>query len=1623
VRRDLTFKTASIAGASDLTILAPIKKGLVPALDAMTYKTRVKRVLRLLHLGRTISHEYEIGRVISDAVERVGKIHSIRIAILEPEDKVLLVVTFDGAWESYIRVIWQKVSRLLDLIFCNTEGYKLGWESTYDDWCAWLRSAQAETMFLYSQPNLSNTDTHYLQSIERIHRRESDLQMADKEVAKFTMPSAESNAKSIWLYGVDLKNSPSSQKSPPVLIGLSFRQGLRTLVGLYHLSDAYMPTLGDGDILLRAAQELLAEFNEMVTSDETKDVFSVPMVTAKTHYLDALRWFFTAASYERTVPDLPPSQTNLYEQKDIQGGILDAYSDVSDGCLLLVAFRHTSEMAIFLKAFKPTTIFEQEKLQSGQIAQNISITVEGLRKSGYRDEEIAELPEEFIQGMDKRQGVLGDLYVNHPRRWRLPVLNWQGGINAQEETSDFLEPRVQLSSVHAVIQLRLRAKADATDSKEKLLEKLNEILGKDKVSGDFRNGATPLSIQWMHGLKDTEGKGVEHFGFREAASNPVYHRASSAKVPKFDNQVHIGEVLHGYPNKADHGAPANGAKSERVKKFLKNGSFLVIRKLRQDVGVLDAVLSQATATEPALSREILLAKMMGRWPAGAQNSDGEDIEGQRVGVDEVSADSNDFNFSGDGTGEKCPFHAHIRRANPRADKQEIDSTGKRTPRIVRRGMSYGARHIDLDDADANAKSLNSERGLVFMAYNASIGEQFEVIQRWIAGGNSTGTYSGQNDPFLGVAEPGRPRIFQFLHNDKVQRIALDGSDEIHTEAAPLVRLEWGMYLFTPSISALTELADRASKQGQVSTIEWSVERGALLIAELQALEKECGRTEAKLAWKTALEDPDSATDFKTSSIWAAIRKNHGGVLKTPFGVLVASQSLADQVLLDTAGNLTAHGYLPRMSHSFGALYLGMDAGRTDLAYEKESAVANDAVLEIGKNFKNTVSIAEKIVHEAIDKFVFDAIDSADADELRWQAAIDVRDLIDKVIAKFCEEWFGLSEEGGFFERGGMKWLSPVDSEAPRYPGHFMAPSRYVFQPHPSDTVRDVASIHGKALNRAMTSYLRAYGTKLKSSPSLVKTILEKGDELGDAGYAPRTILGLMMGFVPTTDGLMRRIALEWFREGRLWSLRSQLTGIAAGNVDHPDFSGSFSQAFKNAFLLRAAPELLWRTAKNDHAIGSGSHAVQIKSGETVIVGQISATHEGLESDGTAGFEDSYVYAFGDNRKHLASPKPTHACPGRSAAMGVMRGFLQGLVTCKHPMRPGAGALSFVVEGEVAQSKSGSNFEGLEGWSDMGAHLEQHAGSDQPTIPLFAIGDSWVYQYIELPTKGVFNLVTTLRKEGFSFEASSNNYPKISKDLINQFTMPGKKLVGLELKEAALTKRQTDLDDKKNPLEVMAILMSAGGNDIAAHEKNKKLEPDYKTARLFGLLVENPDSLEVAFDLTAKNKFFDELKEHYKLTLKMLLARMRAPILIHGYDFPIPDGRPALYDGKLAGLGPWLQGVFDEKKIRKDLHKTIMRDLIGRLNTLISDVVIDVEEFFSDEDRARLHFVNFAGILEKQDGYNDPPDGYKTYWANELHPTQRGFEILSQVVIDKLTEIGVVKADADIATVPAVAIVQ
>jgi hypothetical protein len=108
VQKDLVVKGRNLGGSSDLTLLAPIKPGFIPALESVSYKTRIKRVLETLHGARQSSHEFANARLLSDSIERVGAILSVRVAVLEPENKVLLAVSFDGSWESYIRILWAR---------------------------------------------------------------------------------------------------------------------------------------------------------------------------------------------------------------------------------------------------------------------------------------------------------------------------------------------------------------------------------------------------------------------------------------------------------------------------------------------------------------------------------------------------------------------------------------------------------------------------------------------------------------------------------------------------------------------------------------------------------------------------------------------------------------------------------------------------------------------------------------------------------------------------------------------------------------------------------------------------------------------------------------------------------------------------------------------------------------------------------------------------------------------------------------------------------------------------------------------------------------------------------------------------------------------------------------------------------------------------------------------------------------------------------------------------------------------------------------------------------------------------------------------------------------------------
>jgi Dyp-type peroxidase family len=1566
MRRDVVNKTGSLAGVSELTVVAPIKRGFVPALDAVTYKTRVQRVLHTLHLGRTAAHEHELARVLSDAVERVGRIHSVSLRVLEPGDQVELAVVFDGAWEAYVRVIWQKVARLLDLIFCNTEGYRLGWESSYDDWAAWLKRSQSETSFLYATPGITVPDVRYLQMLERRHRREGG-NPAEVQLAQLVIPTTEDIA-DLGIFGnddevgIDPTNAGFSTPIDPITAGRApFIQGLRGLVGLHRLTEWHLPGTHDETVLLRAARELLPEFLQMIRAGNT---YQTAIARGRERFDDAIEWFEQpdeALPAARVAP-LRPEISEPTSRRNVQGGILEAYANTQHGGLLLLNFTSPEALSAFLLSLEVTSA--DQALAPGAITTNIAFTVQGLRAAGLPETVVRQFPDEFVQGMESRAGLLGDLRINHPRRWRLPVRNWKLGAAAPDAAEGDPGPRVEMAAVHAVLQLRLNA-ADAKaaaqkPARERLYAEMQRLVR-------AHSGVVPLSIQWMSRL-DRFGAAVEHFGFADGKSNPVLKKSDAGRYYD-ENQVQLGEVLCGYPNRVDHVATPKDLTAREAHALMRDGSFLVVRKLRQDVEALESVLELATQpADAAVSRHELLAKMMGRWPADA----GPDA-GMPLAKVINPAKENDFTFDADPQGARCPLHAHIRRTNPRNNRPEAMS---RPPRIVRRGMSYGPWH-DRSEADPKRKqqSLAQERGSVFMAYNSSIGEQFEVVQRWVTGGNSAGSYSGQSDPFCGVAEPGRRRFFKFENGGEVCRVALDGSDALHAEPKPFVRLEWGAYLFAPSVRTLEMLQSRrpAIDEPACPAVAWDAEAGRVEIARLRTIESSQCPAAASLAWKEVLEDPQASADFKTAAVWASIRKHHGGVLRTPFGILVGSAALVDEVLVDAQGHLSAHGYLPRMQRSFGKIYLGFDAQDPADDYQKESLACNQAIMVLPVD--DAFTSARASTKRTLDVLVQRAqIEAQEDGQPAWDLTVEARELIDPMIADMCEKWFGVNTDGGHFTRGGYRWDWRPD-QPPTYPGHLLAPSRYFFQPNPLAEVESFGEAHGQALLAAMTAFLHAFANSLNAP--VARAVLDAGLDKGDFDFSARTLIGGLMGFVPTTDGNLRRVLNEWLREGTFWSLRARYAGEPSANLDVA--RSRLGRDLMTAMQVRTAPDLLWRTAKVQHRLGKvGPHQVVVQPGEKVVAGLSSVTQQRLEEQarGAAAAEGDSLWglevAFGGDRWKRA-PRPTHACPGSHAAMAVMLGFFSALVESALTLRTGPGPLTLSLDGRFGPADVPPTVEADRPRVPPGSVRNTDHAPRKPKEPVttyLGVGDSWLApQYGRLSP----NLCKPLADRRF-VQAKF-------------FGAPGALLQ--QLASAEILDNVVYYLNHVDPAEApQVLLLSAGGNDVVYPTSAPKKSP------LFQMLLQNPAAgADPLIESEVKTFVDEELFGHYCRIIDAVVASSTMPIVIHEYDHPRPDGRRAA-----PLIGPWLQPVFQLRGIgnagvgEDPRARDVMRRSIDRLDAVVSRL--------ERKYPGRVLHASLCGTLAREAGYEED---YKLFWANELHATERGFGLLADVIAKKLRQ--------------------
>lgn len=169
----------------------------------------------------------------------------------------------------------------------------------------------------------------------------------------------------------------------------------------------------------------------------------------------------------------------------------------------------------------------------------------------------------------------------------------------------------------------------------------------------------------------------------------------------------------------------------------------------------------------------------------------------------------------------------------------------------------------------------------------------------------------------------------------------------------------------------------------------------------------------------------------------------------------------------------------------------------------------------------------------------------------------------------------------------------------------------------------------------------------------------------------------------------------------------------------------------------------------------------------------------------------------------------------------------------------------------------------------------------------------------------------------------------------------------------------------------AVLLSGGGNDIAGDEFSMLL--NHKNS---GLPVLNADIVTGLID-----RRLDATITSLVSAVTVLCERSfskKIPILLHGYAYPVPDGRGYAGGGWILP-GPWLEPGFRVKGYGDlDQNTAVMKILIDRFNVVVSAIAR------RSGLKSYVSYVNLVGLLSNRRAT------YKTWWADELHPTKRGF---------------------------------
>jgi Dyp-type peroxidase family len=452
-------------------------------------------------------------------------------------------------------------------------------------------------------------------------------------------------------------------------------------------------------------------------------------------------------SIKEAVVGNPSTQAPTLDLQEIQATILRPRPAPYFGTHVLLRIEDARAGREFLRRLTPHVDSSAGWWNADDAWLAAGISHAGLAALGLQEASLQSFPEAFRAGMAARAAQLGDTGVNDPKQWDLPF-----------GTGD--------------VHIGLSAFSDTK-------EKWHQILGVARKQFEGFSGVSVLAMQDF----GAQPGDLNPLGYKDGIDQPAIEGSGVEPLPGQGRPIKAGEFILGYPGEA--GVPLPMPQPDILGR---NGTFVGFRKYQSRVGAFNRFLRANGSTEE--ERELLAAKLVGRWRSGAPLTLAPDVANPALGADPQR--NNDFNYARDPRGLQVPLGSHIRRMNPR-DTHLSRLTDVNIHRLIRRGTTYG------EPYDPNALSEEDDkvpRGAYFLFISAKAMATIEFLQQeWINDGNFIGV-GGEHDPIIGLQEDGAT----FTIPKEPVRRRLHGIETFNV-------LRGGEYFFMPSLSALRWLAE------------------------------------------------------------------------------------------------------------------------------------------------------------------------------------------------------------------------------------------------------------------------------------------------------------------------------------------------------------------------------------------------------------------------------------------------------------------------------------------------------------------------------------------------------------------------------------------------------------------------------------------------------------------------------------------------------------------------------------------------------------------------------------------------------------------------------------------------